>query len=108
MPRRYLVPSVSRDKLLNRIATKSDFAALVYLMALPHTADDCTLPTSDPEELLTTICPARRDKSPDDVAAALQLLTTEADENGHTLLEYDANGRLRFPPSSFYRHQTYI
>src|SRR5688572_4866119 len=77
-------------------------------MALPHSADDCTLPTSDPEELLTTVCPARRDKAPEDMAAALSLLTTERDERGHTLLEYAPDGRLRYPPEPYYRHQSYI
>ena len=108
MPRRYLSPSVARDKLFNRIATLNEFAALLYLMALPQAADDCTLPTNDPEELLTTICPGRRDKDPSHVAEAITLLTTERDERGHTLLEYGPDGRLRYPPSSFYAHQTYI
>jgi hypothetical protein len=108
VPRRYLSPSVARDKLFNRIAALNEFAALLYLMALPQAADDCTLPTNDPEELLTTICPGRRDKDPSDVAAAIALLTTERDERGHTLLEYGPDGRLRYPPASFYAHQTYI
>ena len=108
MPRRYLSPSVARDKLFNRIAALNEFAALLYLMALPQAADDCTLPTNDPEELLTTICPGRRDKDPSHVAEAIALLTSERDERGHTLLEYGPDGRLRYPPSSFYAHQTYI
>ena len=108
MPRRYLSPSVSRDKLLNRIAQRSEFAALVYLMALPHAADDCALPTNDPEELLMVVCPARRDKQPDDMAEAMAVLTGERDDEGHTLLEYGPDGRLRYPPGSFYRHQSYI
>ncbi len=108
MPRRYLSPSVARDKLFNRIAQKSEFAALVYLMGLPHAADDCALPTNDAEELQLVVCPARRDKGPREMEEAVRMLTTEADEDGHRLLEYGPDGRLRYPPGSFYRHQTYV
>lgn len=100
--RRYLTSDISTDKRVNDLArTAGDFAALLYTWMIPHAADDATLP-GDPEELLMRVCPGRRDKEPDDVAAALAAM----DALG--LIAWDRAASIVRFPDSFYRHQTYI
>jgi hypothetical protein len=101
--RRYLSSDAGRDKGLRDVARASLFAHSLYLLAIPCAADDCSLPTNDPDELLWEIWPAMaRDYGAEDVQAAIDLLIA------HHLWEYGPTGRLRYPPQSFYRHQTYI
>jgi hypothetical protein len=101
--RRYLSSDAGRDKGLRDVARASLFAHSLYLLAIPCAADDCSLPTNDPDELLWEIWPAMaRDYGAADVQAAIDLLIA------HHLWEYGPGGRLRYPPQSFYRHQTYI
>lgn len=101
--RRYLSSDAGRDKGLRDVARASLFAHSLYLLAIPCAADDCSLPTNDPDELLWEIWPAMaRDYGAEDVQTAIDLLVA------HHLWEYGPGGRLRYPPQSFYRHQTYI
>jgi hypothetical protein len=101
--RRYLSSDAGRDKGLRDVARVSLFAHSLYLLAIPCAADDCSLPTNDPDELLWEIWPAMaRDYGAEDVQAAINLLIA------HHLWEYGPDGRLRYPPRSFYKHQTYI
>jgi hypothetical protein len=99
--RRYLSTAISTDKVVNRLAMQSDFAALLYTWLIPHAEDDATL-CGDPEELLMTVMPGRRDRQPEDVADALALMA----DAGLIIWEHGAE-RVAFP-ESFYRHQTYI
>jgi hypothetical protein len=101
--RRYLSSDAGRDRALRDVARASLFAHSLYLLGIPCAADDCTLPTNDPEELLWEVWPAMaRDYGTDDVQAAIDLLVE------HQLWEYATDGCLRYPPRSFYKHQTYI
>lgn len=100
--RRYVSTQISQDTRVNRLAVSyGDFAALLYTWMIPHAADDATLP-GDPEELLYQVLPGRRDKSPEDVQAALDGMVALG------LVQYNGDGRLMFPPVAFYRYQTYI
>lgn len=100
--RRYLSTNISKDKLVNRLATEhGDFAALLYTWMVPHAEDDTTL-TADPEELLYEVMPARRDKSIPDVQAALDAMLDLG------LIERVGADRIGFPCESFYRYQSYI
>jgi len=100
--RRYVSTTISQDTRVNKLAVKcGDFAALLYTWMIPHAADDATLP-GDPEELLYQILPGRRDKSPEDVQAALDGMAALG------LIEPTGDGRLMFPPVAFYKYQTYI
>jgi len=100
--RRYISTKISLDKLVNRLAMEhGDFAALLYTWLIPHAEDDCTLPT-DPEEILMTVFPGRRDKTAADVKKAIEAIVTIG------LLEYSESGKLREKPASFYTYQTYI
>jgi hypothetical protein len=101
--RRYVSTNVSVDKVLNRLARESDFAALFYMMMIPHADDEATL-IGDPDELLATVLPGRRDKDTADVIAAIEAMLTAE------LLEgWDREkGIIYFPVESFYKYQTYI
>lgn len=100
--RRYVSTKISQDTRVNRLAIEyGDFAALLYTWMIPHAADDATLP-GDPEELLYQVVPARRDKSVEDVQAALDGMAVLG------LIEGTDDGRIAFPAPSFYRYQTYI
>ena len=100
--RRYVSTEISTDKTINQLARTSDFAALFYTWLIPHAEDDATF-DADPEELLMKVCPGRRDKEITDIQAVLDLLL----EMG--LIERCADARrLRFPPKSFYKYQSYI
>lgn len=89
------------DARVNRLATQyGDFAALVYTWMIPHATDDGTL-TGDVEELMCTVVPGLREKTAEDVTAALVGM------NELGLVEWD-NGTIRFPREAFYRYQTYI
>lgn len=101
--RRYLSTDAGRDRALRDVAKQSMFANSFYLLGIPAAGDDCTLPTNDPEELLCEVWPMMaRDYSADDVRGVIDLLL----EKG--LWEYAPSGRLRYPPRSFYKYQTYI
>lgn len=98
--RRYLSTKISTDPRVNRLAMDyGDFAVLFYTWAIPHAADDASLP-DDPEELLFMLFPGRRDKTTEDVMDAI----TGAVHLG--LLE--RRGDHLFFPTSFYTYQTYI
>lgn len=101
--RRYVSTTISTDTAVNRLALNcGDFAALLYTWMIPHAGDDCSLP-SDPEELLFIICPGRRDKTAEDIGTALQSMIRLG------LIELCDDARfVRFPPESFYKHQSYI
>ncbi len=101
--RRYISTVISVDRDVDRLAQEAgDFAALLYTWMIPHAEDDCSL-TGDPDELLITVVPRRRDKTPEDVAKALDAM----DRLG--LITWDREGkRVYFPPETFYRYQTYI
>lgn len=101
--RRYVSTNISTDTRVNRLALEyGDFAALLYTWMIPHAADDAGLP-DDPEELLFTVIPGRRDKTVDDVDRALQGMIDLG------LLRRDpARKRLFFPAAAFYRYQAYI
>jgi hypothetical protein len=101
--RRYVSTEISTDKAVNRLAMQhSDFAALLYTWLIPHAEDDATFP-ADPEELLMKVCPGRRDKEPEDIQSALDVMLSMG------LIERcDDVRRLRFPTASFYKYQTYV
>jgi hypothetical protein len=99
--RRYLSTDISLDLRINRLAaTAGDFAVMLYTWMIPHAADDATLP-ADPEEIMYMVIPGRRDKTTDDVAAALGAMR----DCGLIIWQ---DGELRFPAAAFYRYQTYI
>lgn len=101
--RRYVSTGISVDKAVNRLGAQyGDFAALLYVLMIPHAEDDATL-TGDPDELLATVCPMRRDKTAEDVAQALRAMVSL------DLITWDEAGAMvYFPVSSFYKYQTYI
>ena len=101
--RRYISTEISIDKDVNQLAIDAgDFAAMLYTWMIPHAQDDCTL-TGDPDELMYTIIPRRRDKTEEDVIYALDAM------DGLGLIVWDREGSLiSFPPESFYKYQTYI
>src|SRR5664279_2357388 len=98
--RRYISTVISVDVIVNRLACKSDFAALLYTWMIPHAEEDGTI-TADPEELLYTVCPARRDKDVEDVQGAVDLMR----EAGLLILHEEL---LYFPVDSFYRYQSNV
>ena len=99
--RRYISSDISVDKDVKHLAMKAgDFAALLYTWMIPH-ADDYGILNGDPEELLDTVFPGRRDKTPEDVAEALDAMERLG------LIER-AGGKLAFPVDAFYRYQAYV
>lgn len=100
--RRYISTKLSLDAKVNKLAmTAGDFAALLYTWMIPHAEDDARL-TGDPDEILMMVCPGRRDKSTEDIAAALQAM------HDLGLVEWNPDeGYVQFP-ASFYGYQTYI
>jgi len=85
---------------MNKLAvTAGDFAALLFTWMIPHADDDGAV-TADTEELLFTIFPGRRDKSADDISAAIDAIC----EAG--LMRRDGDN-LRFK-DSFFKYQSYI
>jgi len=101
--RRYLSTEISIDKAVNRLAREhGDFAALLYTWMIPHAEDDATL-TGDPEELMLSVVPGRRDKDVADVEAALAAMH----DLGLIIWHREAK-IVEFPPASFYKYQTYI
>jgi hypothetical protein len=82
--------------------THGDFPVLLYTWMIAHADDDCSLP-ADPEELMYLVIPGRRDKTPENVADALAVLSAE-----DTRLLVKHADRIYFPPESFYRYQSYI
>ncbi len=101
--RRYISTDISIDKRVNQLAMEyGDFAAMLYTWMIPHALDDATL-IGDPDELMYTVIPRRRDITVDDVAEALQGMHSLG------LIEWDREGgRITFPKESFYKYQTYI
>lgn len=103
--RRYISTEISIDKKVNNLAKENgDFAALLYTWMVPHAEDNCEI-TGDPEELLSMVLPARRDKTENDVAMALKAMI-----NFELVIPFSRYGKpmLFFPPDSFYKYQTYI
>lgn len=100
--RRYVSTTISQDTRVNKLAIQyGDFAALLYTWMIPHAADDASLP-GDPEELLYQVLPGRRDKTEDDVRRALDGMAALG------LVVATGDGRIMFPPTAFYKYQTYI
>ncbi len=101
--RRYLSTRISLDTGVNRLAQRyGDFAALLYTWLIPHAEDDDSFP-ADPDWVLVAVVPGRRDKTAEDIAAALNGML----ELGLIFYDEEANV-LRFPPESFYKYQSYI
>ena len=103
--RRYVSTKISTDKQVNKLATQyGDFAALLFTWMIPHAEDNCEI-TGDPEELMTIVCPGRRDKSVNDVMVAIDGMV-ELD----LIIPFhrNENPMLFFPPESFYNYQTYV
>ena len=98
--RRYISTRISKDKRVNAVAMRSDFAALLYTWLIAHAADDATC-SGDPEELLYEVMPGRRDKTAQDVEDALEIIQQEG-------LFTSRNGRIYFETDTFYKYQTYI
>lgn len=100
--RRYLSSDVSLDEEVDALAQESDFAALLYTWMIPHAEDDATI-TGSPNRLRAKVIPLR-DKSSEDVSAALGLMEV------HGLFEFwdRESDVIYFPPEAFYRYQSYI
>lgn len=102
--RRYLSTKISQDAKINRLATKhGDFAALLYTWMIPHAEDDGTL-SGDPEELLMTVMPGRRDKDIADIETAL----TAMHDLGLIVWTRGSEHPCVAFPESFYTYQTYV
>jgi len=102
--RRYLSTKISQDAKINRLAVQhGDFAALLYTWMIPHVEDDATL-SGDPEEILMTVIPGRRDKTVADVEHAL----TAMHDIGLIVWTRDDPQPLVTFPASFYTYQSYI
>lgn len=101
--RRYISTEISIDKEVNHLALKyGDFAALLFTWMVPHAEDNLHI-TSDPFELLNKVVPGRRDKTEEDVQAAIEGMLK------HKLITLSEDGRtLKFKAKSFYKYQSYI
>jgi hypothetical protein len=92
---------MATDKRLNKLGIEyGDFAAMLYTWMIPHAEDSGCL-NGDLDEFIATVIPMRRDKSAEDVAAALKGMVAL------DLIEWDG-AEIRFPPDSFYRYQSYV
>ena len=90
--RRYLSTNISLDTAVNKLAVEyGDFAALLYTWMIPHAEDDASL-SGDPEEILYTVIPGRRDKTVDDVIAALEGMEKLG------LIIWERGEKISFPP----------
>lgn len=99
--RRYISTEISIDKAVNKLAVEyGDFAALLYTWMIPHAEDTCLI-TADPFEIKNKVMPARTDKTEEDVQHAVDGMIKLG------LVKSDGK-MLSFPPSSFYKYQTYI
>lgn len=101
--RRYLTTDVSLDERVNDLAVEhGDFAALLYTWMIPHAEDDGTIHAT-PRKLLYMVVPMRRDKTEDDISAALRGMVRLG------LIEWKVGAQtIAFPAEAFYRYQTYI
>ena len=101
--KRSISTSMAVDSRLNRLARDyGDFAALAYTWMIPH-ADDHGILRGEVEELMATVLPLRRDKSPDDLRYALDGMV-ELD-----LIAWDEDeGVIAFPLAAWNAHQSYI
>lgn len=101
--RRYISTDISLDGRINKLAREAgDFAVLLYTWMIPHAEDDGSI-VGDLDELMLRVMPGRRDKSTEEVGAALTCMA----EIGLIVWDREAN-RIAFPPDSFYKHQSYI
>jgi hypothetical protein len=101
--KRSISTKISLDKRINSLAVQGgDFAALLYTWMIPHAEDDARLP-GDPDEVLMTVMPGRRDKSVKDIIAALELM----DDLG-LIIWNRAESYIEFPTAKFYEYQSYI
>lgn len=99
--RRYISTEISIDKAVNKLAAEyGDFAALLYTWMIPHAEDTCLI-TADPFEIKNKVMPARTDKAEEDIQWAVDGMIKLG------LVKSDGK-MLSFPPSSFYKYQTYI
>lgn len=99
--KRSISTTISHDKRINALAREAgDFACLLYTWMIPHAEDSASM-TGDPEELLCIVMPGRRDRSEQDVAAALAAM------DRLELIAWDGQ-TVWFDSESFYRHQSYI
>ena len=104
--RRFISTDISSDKTLNALAKESDFAALLFSWIIPHTEDDGSI-TADPEQLKWRVMPGREDKSLDDFRTAIEAIKRHVNAHGqHLMIEHE--GRLYYPPETFYKYQSYI
>lgn len=101
--RRYLSTEISQDAAVNRLALEyGDFAVMLYTWLIPHAGDNGVV-RGTAEEIMFQVVPGRRDKSPEDIEAAL------AGMHALGLIEWNAEARtVTFPSQSFYKHQSYI
>lgn len=101
--RRQISTQISVDKVVNKLAVEyGDFAVMLYTWMIPHAEEDATL-TGDPEEILFSVIPGRRDKTAQDVVDALSGMS----ELG--LIEWDVdNNLIGFPPDTFYKYQSNV
>lgn len=101
--RRYVSTDISVDTRVNKLAEESgDFAALLYTWMIPH-ADDLGELSADLEQLMFTVIPGRRSVTLCDVQRATEAMVALG------LIELDSErGKLKYPPKSFYRYQTYV
>lgn len=101
--RRQISTGISVDKNINKLAVEhGDFAAMLYTWMIPHAEEDATL-TGDPEEILFSVIPGRRDKTVDDVVEALSAMSDLG------LIEWDRlNNLVGFPIDSFYKYQSNV
>jgi hypothetical protein len=99
---RKLSTDISVDAAVARVAnTCGPFAALLYTWAIPHAADDATL-VADAEELRLRVVPGLK-VTTEEVQAAVDALISIGLWGRHR-----ENGKIMFPPKSFYFRQTYV
>jgi hypothetical protein len=101
--RRYLSTDISLDPAVNRVARRSEFAALLYTWMIPHAREDATI-TGNPERLLLEVMPGRRDKEATDIEEALEIIESE----GLFEMWSRVTNTIYFPLESFYRYQTIV
>lgn len=103
--KRSISTDIAIDGAVNKLAREcGDFAALLYTWMIPFAEDNCEI-TGDPDELLSLVCPGRRDKDENDVINAIDGMLSQ-----RLIYSFTKNGKpmLLFPPTSFYKFQSYI
>lgn len=100
---RAISTDISTDTQVAALAEHGPLPLLLYTWAIPH-ADDWGRMTGDPRQVTLLVCPGL-EVTAKDVEQALSLIA----EVG-LWLRYDVAGKwyIAFPPSSWFKHQTYI